>query len=98
MLNSHSINLLDVVALTVDLPQANLWRGQVGTVVEMLGGAPHLRWSLAIGMVALMSLWDCAQTKLWCCILSQHCPIGKLNWRWLKSIDPESAGFIDCDG
>lgn len=28
--------LLDVVALTVDLPQCNLWRGQVGTVVEML--------------------------------------------------------------
>ena len=29
-------NLLDVVALTVDLPQYNLWRGQVGTVVEIL--------------------------------------------------------------
>ncbi|MCY7283564.1 MAG: DUF4926 domain-containing protein [Cyanobacteria bacterium CAN_BIN43] len=28
--------LLDVVALTVDLPQDNLWRGQVGTVVEIL--------------------------------------------------------------
>jgi hypothetical protein len=28
--------LLDVVALTVDLPQYNLWRGQVGTVVETL--------------------------------------------------------------
>ena len=28
--------LLDVVALTVDLPQYNLLRGQVGTVVEML--------------------------------------------------------------
>ncbi|MBE9239959.1 DUF4926 domain-containing protein [Synechocystis salina] len=28
--------LLDVVALTVDLPQYNLWRGQVGTVVEIL--------------------------------------------------------------
>ena len=31
-----SIKLLDVVALTVDLPEYNLWRGQVGTVVEML--------------------------------------------------------------
>ncbi len=30
--------LLDVVALTVDLPQYNLWRGQVGTVVETLSG------------------------------------------------------------
>jgi len=28
--------LLDVVALTIDLPQYNLWRGQVGTVVEIL--------------------------------------------------------------
>ncbi len=30
------IQLLDVVALTVDLPEHNLWRGQVGTVVEIL--------------------------------------------------------------
>ncbi len=28
--------LLDVVALIVDLPEYNLWRGQVGTVVETL--------------------------------------------------------------
>ena len=28
--------LLDIVALTVDLPQHNLWRGQVGTVVDVL--------------------------------------------------------------
>ncbi len=27
---------LDVVALTVDLPEHNLYRGQVGTVVEIL--------------------------------------------------------------
>jgi hypothetical protein len=27
--------LFDVVALTVDLPQHNLWRGQVGTVVDI---------------------------------------------------------------
>ncbi len=37
MSNSVVINLLDVVALTVDLPQYDLWRGQVGTVVEVLG-------------------------------------------------------------
>ncbi len=30
------VKLLDVVALTIDLPQDNLWRGQVGTVVEIL--------------------------------------------------------------
>ena len=33
---ASKIKLLDVVALTVDLPEANLWRGQVGTVVEIL--------------------------------------------------------------
>jgi hypothetical protein len=32
------IKLLDVVALAVDLPEDNLWRGQVGTVVEILAG------------------------------------------------------------
>jgi hypothetical protein len=30
------VKLLDIVALTVDIPQDNLWRGQVGTVVEIL--------------------------------------------------------------
>jgi len=30
------IKLLDVVALAVDLPEHDLWRGQVGTVVEIL--------------------------------------------------------------
>ncbi len=29
--------LLDVIALTSDLPDRGLWRGQVGTVVEILG-------------------------------------------------------------
>jgi hypothetical protein len=35
---AQTIKLLDVVALTVDLPEYNLWRGQVGTIVEMLAG------------------------------------------------------------
>lgn len=30
------IKLLDVVALTADLPEYNLWRGQVGTIVAVL--------------------------------------------------------------
>ncbi len=34
----RGLRLLDVVALTADLPELNLWRGQVGTVVEVLGG------------------------------------------------------------
>ena len=33
---ANDVKLLDVVALTVDLPEYNLWRGQVGTVVENL--------------------------------------------------------------
>ncbi len=32
----NQINLFDVVALTVDLPEYNLWQGQIGTVVEIL--------------------------------------------------------------
>ena len=35
---TNNIKLLDVVALTGDLPEHNLWRGQVGTVVEILRG------------------------------------------------------------
>lgn len=35
-MTTSRVKLLDVVALTVDLPQYNLWRGQVGTVVETL--------------------------------------------------------------
>ena len=33
---SNPINLLDVVALTVDLPNCNLPKGQVGTIVDIL--------------------------------------------------------------
>jgi Domain of unknown function (DUF4926) len=41
------IKLLEVVALTVDLPEYNLWRGQVGTVVEILanGAAYEVEFS-----------------------------------------------------
>jgi hypothetical protein len=34
---NSDIHLLDVVALTDDIPDRGLRRGQVGTVVEMLG-------------------------------------------------------------
>jgi len=37
---NNSIQLLDVVALTEDLPRQKLHRGQVGTVVEIL--APNV--------------------------------------------------------
>ncbi len=33
---TNTVKLLDVIALTVDLPEYNLWRGQVGTVVDIL--------------------------------------------------------------
>ena len=36
MSHSNPIQILDVVALTVDLPERGLIRGQVGTVVEIL--------------------------------------------------------------
>ena len=35
---ANTIQLLDVVALTEDLPENRLWRGQVGTVVDVLAG------------------------------------------------------------
>ena len=34
--SNDNIRLLDVVALTADLPERGLLRGQVGTVVEVL--------------------------------------------------------------
>ena len=43
----NTVKLLDVVALTVDFPEYNLWRGQVGTVVELLadGAAFEIEFS-----------------------------------------------------
>ncbi|BAZ51782.1 hypothetical protein NIES4103_44400 [Nostoc sp. NIES-4103] len=35
-MTQNTVNLLDVIALTVDLPKHSLRRGQVGTVVEIL--------------------------------------------------------------
>ena len=46
-MTAKEIKLLDVVALTVDVPEDNLWRGQVGTVVEILanGDAVEVEFS-----------------------------------------------------
>lgn len=41
-MNNNTIKLLDVVALTEDLPERGLSRGQVGTVVEKLDGNAFL--------------------------------------------------------
>lgn len=44
---AETVQLLDIVALTADLPEHNLWRGQVGTVVEVLrdGAAYEVEFS-----------------------------------------------------
>ena len=44
---NKQIKLLDVVALTVDIPEHDLSRGQVGTVVELLkeGAAYEVEFS-----------------------------------------------------
>lgn len=31
---NDNLNLLDVVALTEDIPEHNLWRGEIGAIVE----------------------------------------------------------------
>ncbi|WP_293151492.1 MULTISPECIES: DUF4926 domain-containing protein [unclassified Microcoleus] len=38
----NTIKLLNVVALTVDIPEYNLWGTQVGTVVELLADGAAL--------------------------------------------------------
>jgi Domain of unknown function (DUF4926) len=50
-MTESKIKLLDVIALTVDLPEYNLWRGQVGTVVEFLaaGAAFEVEFSARNG-------------------------------------------------
>lgn len=35
-MTKNTAKLLDIVALTVDLPNYSLWCGQVGTIVELL--------------------------------------------------------------
>jgi hypothetical protein len=37
-MNENALKLLHVVALTVDLPEYKLLRGQVGTIVDLLAG------------------------------------------------------------
>ena len=36
-MTQNTPKLLDVIALTADIPEYNLLRGQVGTIVEILG-------------------------------------------------------------
>jgi len=65
------IKLLDVVALTVDLPEYNLWRGQVGTVVERSSRvALRLKLNFVIGKDARTSQSAYVQIRLWCYTMS----------------------------
>jgi hypothetical protein len=41
-MKDNTIQILEVVALTDDVPEHNLRRGQVGTVVDVLGGGRAL--------------------------------------------------------
>lgn len=41
-MSTNTPKLLDMVALTIDLPEYNLLRGQVGTVVELLANGAAL--------------------------------------------------------
>ena len=64
---AKAIKLLDVVALTVDLPEYRLWRGQVGTVVEILAGgaAFEVEFSPTV-QGARTSRPVCVPSSSWC--------------------------------
>jgi len=74
----NTVKLLDVVALTVDLPEYNLRRGQVGKVVELLadGAAFEVEFSDRNGRT--YESLGCQERKSWCCTSSQHHLISSL--------------------
>jgi hypothetical protein len=47
-MTKNTPNLLDVVALTIDLPEYNLLRGQVGTIVELLADGAFSQFNLPL--------------------------------------------------
>ncbi len=49
----ENFDLLDIITLTEDLPERNLWRGQVGTVVDIFadGAAFEVEFSDGDGHV-----------------------------------------------
>lgn len=77
----NTIKLLDVVALTVNIPEYNFWRGQVGGLwLNCWLMVQRLKLNLAIVTDALMNLSGCIQSKSWCCTLSQHHRIANPKW------------------
>ena len=56
-MSDRRVELLDVVALLQDLPERGLVKGQVGTVVEDLGSAFEVEFSVEDGRAyALLAL------------------------------------------
>ena len=64
---AQPIKLLDVVALTVDLPTYNLWRGQVGTVVEILAGGTAFEVEFSDREGRTYESRGYVQISSWCC-------------------------------
>jgi hypothetical protein len=70
---NHPIHLSDIVALTEDLPERRLWRGQVGTVVELL--APDVfEVEFCDNDGPPMPASPFAPINLWCCIIGRSRP------------------------
>lgn len=57
---NDKIRLLDVVAITENLPKYNLWRGEIGTVVECYpNDAYEVEFVAQDGYThALLTLWE----------------------------------------
>jgi hypothetical protein len=68
------IKLLDVVALTVDLPEDNLWRGQVGTIVEILAGENAYEVEFSDRQGGRMNPWGYVLINCWCCTTIRYLP------------------------
>src|SRR6266403_207805 len=64
---ANAIKLLDVVALTIDLPEYNLRRGQVGTVVEILAGGTAFEVEFSDREGRRTSRSGCVQISSRCC-------------------------------
>jgi hypothetical protein len=65
------IKLLGIVALTEDLPGQNLWRGQVGTIVDILAAGQPMRSSFVTAMVAPMPHSSYVLSNCWPCSMNR---------------------------
>ena len=77
-MTTNTIKLLDVVALTVDLPQYNLWRGQVGTIVEILADGEAFEVEFSDRNGRTYESLGLPREKIMCCTSSQHHLISSL--------------------